>query len=60
MRFAWWQIVGMVGDQLTWWGESLQGRSRHHVGRLIGVEPGDDDQTRVRKLLGYVYPDGSE
>jgi hypothetical protein len=57
MRFAWWQIVGMVGDQLTWWGESLQKRSAHHVGHIIGVEPGDDDQTRIRKLVDYVYPD---
>jgi hypothetical protein len=57
MRFAWWQIVGMAGDQLAWWGESLRRRSAHNVARIVGITPEDDDQTRIRKTLSYVYPE---
>jgi hypothetical protein len=55
MKFAWWQIVGMVGDQLEWWGQSLQRRSAHAVRRIIGVTPEDDDDARIRKLIEYIY-----
>ena len=57
MKFAFAQIIGIIGDQLTWWGEALQEVSARITRKVTGIEDGDSDEVRVRKLLDYVHED---